>query len=102
LIRSLIPGSTVKRTKGIHAAWPLIKAAENKIQRYITEQIGVYRNEKGEATGEKLGVNRILSLGLLREIYRHVSDPDLNFDRIRTFGWLLLYEEETFMEMERA
>jgi hypothetical protein len=102
IIRAIIPGTNVKRAKGIHAAWPLIKAGENKIQRYIGETIGVHRDEKGEAIGEKLGINRIPSLGIVKELYRYVSDEKMNFDRERTLGWLLMYEEETFTEMEKA
>jgi hypothetical protein len=97
IIRSIIPNSKTwgKRAKGIHAVWPLIKGAENRIQRYLEEQIGIVRNEQGEAIGEKLGVTRILSLGTMRELKRYVSDPDMNFDRVRTLGWLLMYEDET-------
>ena len=94
LIRSIVGKSTVKRTKGIHAAPALITAAENKIQRYLEERIGYYYNDKGEVIGEKLGVTRIPSIGLLEELMAYVSRDDENYDRERTFGWLLLYEEE--------
>lgn len=97
IIRNIMPGSNVKRTKGIHAATPLILAAENKIQRYIEEKIGFYYNAEGEVIGVKYGVTRIPSLGICRELLAYISDPDdkdMNYDRERTFGWLLLYEEE--------
>lgn len=95
IIRQYIPGSNVKRLKGIHAHLDLIIAADNKIERYLTQKLGTIYNEKGEIVKEKLGVDRIPSLGLLRELLVYVRDKDLNFDRVRTFGWLLMYEEET-------
>jgi hypothetical protein len=95
IIRNIIGKTTVKRSKGIHAVLPLIIAAENKIQRYLEEKIGYYYNEAGEVIGEKLGVTRIPSIGLLEELLRYVSgDQDMNYDRVRSFGWLLMYEEE--------
>lgn len=96
IIRNYLPNSTVKRVKGIHAATPLIIAAENKIQKYLTETIGNSYNEKGEVNGIKYGVTRILSLGQMRELKAYVHDPKMNFDRERTLGWLLMYEEEIY------
>jgi hypothetical protein len=54
------------------------------------------RYDKGEVIGEKLGVTRIPSLYLLSElsVYSH-QDGD-NYDHERTFGWLLMYEEELY------
>lgn len=94
IIRQYVPGSNVKRLKGIHAHIDLIIAADNKIDRYLTEKLGTIYNEAGEPIQERLGVNRILSLGLLRELLVYVRSPDINFDRVRTFGWTLMYEEE--------
>jgi hypothetical protein len=99
IIRNIIGKSVVKRTKGINASTPLIIAAENKIQRYLEERIGYYYNDAGEITGEKLGVTRIPSIGLLEELLRYVSgDDDANYDRERSFGWLLMYEEEIYTQ----
>ena len=94
IIRSIIPGSGVKRTKGIHADKHLIIAAENKIQRYLYEKLGDIVNEEGKITGQKLGVSRIPSLALLQELKEYTSLTNKNFDRVRTLGWLLLFEEE--------
>ena len=94
IIRNIIGKSVVKRTKGIHATPALILAAENKIQRYLEERIGFYYNDAGEIIGEKLGVTRIPSIGLLEELLRYISNDDANYDRERSFGWLLMYEEE--------
>lgn len=98
IILQHIPNSKAKRTKGIHAVWPLIKAADNKIERYLTEQLGIIYDSEGHPISEKLGISRIPSLGIAREIAAYISDPDMNFDRIRTLGWLFMYEEETFLE----
>lgn len=95
IIRNIIPNSKVKRTKGIHAAPALIIAAENKIQSYLEERIGWIQKDSGEMV-EKLGVTRITSIGLLEELLRYVSDDGDNYDRERSFGWLLMYEEEIY------
>lgn len=98
IIRNIIPNTKVmgKRQKGIHAVDPLIIAAENKIERYLNEDLGIYYNDDGQAVGKRWGVSRILSLGLLYELMAYVHDNSKNFDRVRTFGWTLLYEDETF------
>jgi hypothetical protein len=98
IIRSIIGNSSVKRTKGIHAVEPLIIAAENKIDRYLTERVGFYYDEKGEIMGEKLGVTRIPSIGLLNELLPYNHEDGDNYDRERTFGWLLMYEEEIYTQ----
>jgi hypothetical protein len=94
IIRSIIPGSGVKRLKGIHADKHLIITAENKIQRYLYEKLGDIVNDEGKITGQKLGISRIPSLALLQELKEYTSLTYKNFDRVRTFGWLLLFEEE--------
>lgn len=97
IIRSIITNSKVKRTKGIHAVEPLIIAAENKIDRYLTERIGFYYDDdKGEVVGEKLGVSRIPSIALLNELLPYNHEDGDNYDHERTFGWLLMYEEEIY------
>lgn len=98
LIRNIIGKPSTKRTKGIHAAEPLIVAAENKIDRYLNERIGYYYNEAGEVIGEKLGVTRIPSIGLLNELLMYNHDDGDNYDRERSFGWLLMYEEEIYSQ----
>lgn len=95
LIRQYLPTSQVKRKKGIHAQEQLIIAAENKIARYITDKIGDELDEDGNVVAPKFGVSRILSLGLLYELLNYVHDRNKNFDRVRAFGWTLLYEDET-------
>lgn len=95
IIRSIIPGSVVKRLKGIHATPQLIAAAENKIQRYYYEPLGKIYNSEGDVIGDKLGITREMSLGTLYEAREYSTDSNKNFDRMRTQGWLLLYEEET-------
>lgn len=95
IIRQYIPNSTVKRLKGIHADDKLIIPAENKILRYLTEKLGTLYNEQGQEIGTKYGVNRILSLGILRELAEYSSENWRNFDRVRTLGWVLMYETET-------
>ncbi len=102
IIRMILPNSTVKRTKGIHAATGLILAGDQKIQRYLEEVIGKEYNEEGVLIKEKLGVTRIPSLGLLKELRAYVLDNNKNFDRVRTFEWLLLYEEETHFEEAKS
>ena len=72
----------------------MIIAAENKIQRYLYEKLGDIVNEEGKITGQKLGVSRIPSLALLQELKEYTSLTNKNFDRVRTLGWLLLFEEE--------
>lgn len=99
IIRQIIPNSKTKRQKGIHAVEQLIIAAENKIARYITEDLGFYFDENGKVTGRRYGVSRILSLGLLYELRDYVHDNSMNFDRVRAFGWTLLYEDETFQQV---
>lgn len=101
LIRNIIPNTKMmgKRAKGIHAVEPLIIAAENKIQRYLDEDLGYTYSDEGVVTGRRLGVTRIMSLGLLYELKDYVHDNSKNFDRVRTFGWTLLYEDETFQDM---
>lgn len=96
IIRNILPNSRVKRTKGIHAAEALIIAAENKIQRYLEERVGYYYDDKGEVSGEKLGVTRIPSIYLLSELLAYTHDDNENYDHERTFGWLLMYEEELY------
>lgn len=95
LIRGYILDSKVKRNKGIHAVEPLIIAAENKIQRYLDENLGFYYDDQGQVSGIRKGVSRIMSLGLLYELAEYVHDNNKNFDRVRAFGWALLYEDET-------
>lgn len=95
IIRQYIPNTSVKRSKGIHADDKLIIPAENKIYRYLTQQIGHYYNEQGDITGPKLGVTRILQLRLLRELREYSNETWKNFDCVRTFGWTLMYETET-------
>lgn len=95
IIRSIIPGSGVKRLKGIHADIKLIIAAENKIQRYLYDRLGTIFDDEGKETGTRFGVSRILSLPLLQELKEYSTESNKNFDRVRTFGWLLMYEEET-------
>ena len=101
LIRQLIPGTRMmgKRNKGIHAVTPLIIAAENKIQRYLEEDLGYFYDDDGNIKGRRLGVTRIMSLGLLYELKEYVHDQNKNFDRVRAFGWNMLYEDETFQEV---
>jgi hypothetical protein len=101
LIRGYIPNSRVKRLKGIHGDIHLIIPAENKIARYIDEDLGVIYNEEGKPTGNKKGVSRILSLGLLYELKDYVHDRFMNFDRARTFGWTLMMEEENYIQQIR-
>lgn len=95
IIRSIVPNSTTKRLKGIHASTPLITAAENKIARYLYELLGKIHDDEGKVIEQVLGVRRIPSLGLLRELREYSTTGNKNFDRVRTFGWLLLYEDET-------
>lgn len=98
IIRSIVISQRVKRIKGIHAVEPLIIAAENKIDRYLTERIGFYYDDEGNVTGEKLGVTRIPSIGLLSELLPYNHEDGDNYDRERTFGWLLMYEEELYTQ----
>jgi len=102
IIRQIIPNSKSKRQKGIHAAEQLIIAAENKIARYINEDLGFYYDDLGNVTGRRYGVSRILSLGLLYELKDYVHDRNKNFDRVRAFGWTMLYEDETFQQVAGA
>lgn len=95
IIRQYITASKVKRQKGIHADDKLIIPAENKILRYLTHKTGTLYNAEGKEVGIKQGVNKILSLGLLRELLEYTNDTWKNFDRVRTFGWVLMYETET-------
>lgn len=98
IIRAILPNSAVKRTKGIHAVEGLIIAGDQKIQRYLEEVVSKELNDEGNVIKEKMGVTRIFSLGLLKELRAYTKDNNKNFDRVRTFEWLLLYEEETFLE----
>lgn len=101
IIRNIIPNTRImgKRQKGIHAVEPLIIAAENKIQRYLEEDLGFFYDDEGNVKGKRLGVTRISSLGLLYELKEYIHDRNKNFDRVRAFGWTLLYEDETFQEV---
>jgi hypothetical protein len=98
IIRGYIPNSRVKRNKGIHGDINLIIPAENKIARYIDESLGTIYDGDGNITGTRLGVNRILSLGLLYELKEYVHDRFKNFDRVRTFGWTLMMESENYLQ----
>lgn len=104
IIRALIPNSKTfgKRAKGIHAADPLIIAADNKQDKYMREKIGVRRNDAGEDIGPIYGIERERSLGYLKEARRYFKTDQMNFDRIRTRGWALLAEEETYMTDQAA
>lgn len=97
IIRQIIPDGKTKRLKGINASLPLIIAAENKIARYIDEVLGSIYDDDGNVRGTRYGVTRILPLALLYELKFYVNELNKNFDRVRTFGWLLLYEEETYL-----
>lgn len=101
IIRSLMPNTRMmgKRHKGIHAVEPLILAAENKIQRYIEQDLGFFYDEEGNIKGKRLGVTRVPSLGLLYELKDYIHDQNKNFDRVRAFGWTLLYEDEVFRDV---
>jgi hypothetical protein len=95
IIRQIIPGSTAKRTKGIHADERLIIAAENKIARYISEVLGdYYSDDEKVKVGVRYGASRILPRRLLQELLYYYHDSWKNFDGVRTFGWLLMYEDE--------
>jgi hypothetical protein len=97
IIRGYIPYSKVKRVKGIHGDIHLIIPAENKIGRYIDEDLGVIYDDEGAPIKKKYGVSRILSLGLLFELLNYVHDNFKNFDRVRTLGWTFMMEEETYL-----
>lgn len=63
----------------------------------MTEVIGFERDEKGEVTGEILGVKRIADPMLLKEIIKFT--PKANCDRIIAFG-MLLAMDQTLSSME--
>lgn len=103
LIRQIIPNSTVKRGKGIHADDDLIAVADNKQDRWMKKTIGREYKEDPD-TGKVIPVKEIKAiskdrnLGYLREAYRYIVEPlkrkSLNFDRIRTRGWIHMLKEE--------
>lgn len=102
IINGYIPNSKVKRKKGIHGDIHLIIPAENKIQRYLEEVLGDVYDEDGKVIGKRLGVGRIMSLGLLYELKEYISDRYKNFDRVRTFGWTLMMETENYLQQLKA
>jgi hypothetical protein len=102
LILQLIPNSKVKRGKGIHADDDLIAVADNKQDRWMKKTIG--REYKEDDEGKIIPIKEIKAitkdrnLGYLREAYRYVVESvkkkQLNFDRIRTRGWIHMLKEE--------
>jgi hypothetical protein len=99
IIFGYIPNSKVKRQKGIHGDIHLIVPAENKIDRYINEDLGTIYDGDGNVLSHKMGVSRILSLGALYELKAYVHDQFKNFDRVRTLGWTFMMEEEKYLNV---
>jgi hypothetical protein len=98
LIRLYIPNSKVKRAKGIHADDDLITVADNKQDRWMKKVIGneYKENDEGkvEIVKKILAIVKDRNLGYLREAYRYVRHKELNFDRVRTRGWIHMMKEE--------
>lgn len=95
LIRNIMPDTKVNRSKGVHAVTTIINHGLNLIKEYCEEEIEKEFNENGELVKTRLGIERIKSIPLLKEIIAY-NDEDAkgNYDRIVAFYCLLMYEEE--------
>ena len=96
-LRDVHPNTTVTREYGVHSTQQLKQHYYSLIIKYMTEVIGFDRDEKGEVTGEILGVKRIPDPMLLREIIKFT--PKSNCDRVIAFG-MLLAMDQTLSSME--
>jgi len=81
------PNSTVNRDYGIHMTKEIKAHILGLIIEYLTEEIDLVRDDKGEIVGKRLGVSRILDPLLLKELLKFT--PKLNVDRIIAFGLTL-------------
>jgi hypothetical protein len=81
------PNSTVNRDYGIHMTKEIKSHILGLIIEYLTEEIDLVRDDKGEIIGKRLGVSRILDPLLLKELLKFT--PKLNVDRIIAFGLTL-------------
>lgn len=79
-LKEIVPNTEVNRPKGIHRSSSRIRTyLHGVLKQWLDEKIGVHRNEKGEITGDILGVSRVLDAMLLDEIAKFTED--LNCDR---------------------
>lgn len=93
-IKGINPTGTSTRRYGFHPTKEVIFHIEDLIVKYCLEKMGYNYNEDGTIESEIQGVERILDVGLLKELIEY--DGERNADRVRTFGACLLYEEATF------
>jgi len=72
--------SKTSRTYGIHRSNPrIVTILRNNLKTYLNEKIGEFVDDKGEKTGDILGVNRIFDTMLLEEVSKF--NGILNADR---------------------
>lgn len=101
LIRNILPDSTVERGKGVHAVGKIQSFGLTLIKQYLEEEIVKEFDEEGRLSKVTLGISRIKSIPLLKELMAFdEEDAKGNYDRVVAFYMALLYEEETQSYME--
>lgn len=81
--------SIINKNKGLPATPPVQRHYKELIYRYLTEEI-ILDFDKDHNPIKKLGVVRIPSIGLLKELLNYNDEG--NFDRYVAFGHVLTYE----------
>lgn len=89
-LKEISPSTSITgRTKGLPATTKVQSFYKELVYQYTTELIQIGKSEDGTPI-TKLGVTRIPSIGLLKELAAY--DDDGNFDRYVAFGHTLAHE----------
>lgn len=79
-LKEIVPNTEVNRPKGIHRSSSRIRTyLHGVLKAWLDEKIGFHKNDRGDITGDILGVSRVLDPMLLDEIAKFTED--LNCDR---------------------
>lgn len=90
LLKEIHPSTSItNRTKGLPATKPVQRHYKELIFQYLTEEVVMDFDKEGNPI-KKLGVVRIPSIGLLKELLNYNDEG--NFDRYVAFGHVLTYE----------
>lgn len=93
--KDLIKGFGIaNQSKGVHATAPINNYANTLIRDWLTKPVMfIERDEKGEEVEvSKRNLYTVRNRALLKEL--SLYNPEINVDRIRSLGMLMLYREE--------
>lgn len=93
--KDLIRGFGIaNQSKGVHATAPINNYANNLIRDWLIKPVMfIEKNEEGEEIEvQKRNLYTVRNRALLKEL--SLYNPEINVDRIRSLGMLMLYREE--------